>query len=345
MNPLDALTKVVLLNQKLDQTFVATQEAKLPLIEVGQQVSAKVEQQLQNGNFKVSIKGQPLQMNLPQGTKPGDSVNLVLVSREPRLTFKLDLPANSTQPQAELSQAGRFVSQLVPDASKPNAPLTGTKPVLPSPPQEPGQLAQALQNTLAKSGLFYESHQAQWVMGELPLAQLMQEPQNAGTGMHQPQQSQPQEQANPTAPSQSAAAKSDVQVNPQPAADAQIKIRETTLPIVRQQINTLESQSFSWTGQVWPGQTMDWQVQEEEDQGKRQDGEAPRTWASRLRLSLPSLGEINANLRLTPSGVQISLQVTNANTENSLRQQGGTLQKSLEANGIALVSMAVKQHG
>jgi len=140
MNPLDALTKVVLLNQKLDQTFVATQEAKLPLIEVGQQVSAKVEQQLQNGNFKVSIKGQPLQMNLPQGTKPGESVNLVLVSREPRLTFKLDLPANSTQPQAELSQAGRLVSQMVPDASKPNAPLTGTKPVLPSPPRNPDSL-------------------------------------------------------------------------------------------------------------------------------------------------------------------------------------------------------------
>ncbi len=345
MNPLDALTKVVLLNQKLDQTFVAVQEAKFPLIEVGQQVSAKVEQQLQNGNFKVSIKGQQLQMDLPQGTKPGDSVNLVLVSREPRLTFKLDLPANSTQPQAELSQAGRLVSRLVPDASKPNAPLTGTKPVLPSPPQEPGQLAQALQNTLAKSGLFYESHQAQWVMGEHPLEQLMQEPQNAGAAIPQSRQSQPQEQTNPAIPTQLAAAKSDIQASPGPAADAQIKVSESTLPIVRQQINTLETQSFSWTGQVWPGQTMDWQVQEEEDQGKRQDGEAPRTWASRLRLSLPSLGEINANLRLTPSGVQISLQVANADTENSMKKQGGTLQKSLEANGIALVSMAVKQHG
>ncbi len=344
MNPLDALTKVVLLNQKLDQTFVATQEAKLPLIEVGQQVSAKVEGQLQNGNFKVSIKGQQLQMNLPQGTKPGDSVNLILVSREPRLTFKLDLPQSPTQPQAELSQAGRLISQLVPDASKPNVPLTGTKPVLPSPPQEPGQLAQALQNTLAKSGLFYESHQAQWVMGELPLAQLMQEPQNAGTSLPQLQQSQPREQTNPAAISQSAA-KTDSQVSPEPAADAQIKIRESTLPIVRQQINTLETQSFSWTGQIWPGQSMDWQVQEEEEQGKRQDSEAPRTWASRLRLSLPSLGEINANLRLTPSGVQISLQVAKQDTESSLKSQSGMLQKSMEANGIALVSMAVKQHG
>ncbi len=344
MNPLDALTKVVLLNQKLDQTFVATQEAKLPLIEIGQQVSAKVEGQLQNGNFKVSIKGQQLQMNLPQGTKPGDSVNLVLVSRDPRLTFRLDLPQSPTQPQAELSQAGRLVSRLLPDAFKPNVPLTGTKPVLPSPPREPGQLAQALQNTLAKSGLFYESHQAQWVMGERPLAQLMQEPQNAGTSMLQSRQSQPQEQTSQPAISQPAA-QAAAQVSTEPATDAQLKIRETALPIVRQQINTLESQSFSWTGQVWPGQTMDWQVQEEEDQGKRQDGEASRIWASRLRLSLPSLGEINANLRLTPSGVQISLQVANANTENSLKKQGKTLQESLEANGIALVSMAVKRHG
>ncbi|MHB1099083.1 MAG: flagellar hook-length control protein FliK [Burkholderiales bacterium] len=355
MDPLDALTKVALLNQKLGQTFVATQEAKLPLIEVGQQVSAKVEGQLQNGNFKVNINGQSLQMNLPGDTKPGDSVNMVLISRDPRLTFKLDLPQSSTQPpQAELSQAGRLVSQLVPDASKPSVPLTSAKPVLPSPPQEPGQLAQALQNTLAKSGLFYESHQAQWVMGERPLEHLMQEPQNASasqqsaaqaqTSQQQPTSRQPAPQQ-PTSQVQAESAVNPVASQSTHTTDDQLKIKESTLPIVRQQIDALESQEFNWNGQVWPGQAMDWQVKAEEDQGNRHAGDPPKVWLSRLRLTLPALGEIDANLRLSPTGVQISLKVSNADTESSLKSQSRMLQKSMEANGIALVSMAVKQHG
>lgn len=350
MDPLDALTKVVLLNQKLGQDFVATTEAKLPLIEVGQQVSAKVEGQLQNGNFKVTINGQPLQMSLPEGTKPGDSVNLVLIGRDPRLTFKLDLPQSA--PSAELSQAGRLVSQLVPNASRPNVPLTSAKPVLPSPPQEPGQLAQALQNTLAKSGLFYESHQAQWVMGERPLEQLMQEPQNASAPMPPPQQSAAQGPASRQLAPQQSIFQLQAESAENPVAsqsthtDAQLRIKESTLPIVRQQIDALESGEFNWNGQIWPGQSMDWQVRaEEDDQGNHQAGDPPKVWLSRLRLTLPTLGEIDANLRLSPTGVQISLKVSRADTESSLKSQSRMLQKSMEANGIALVSMAVKQHG
>ncbi|MBY0578124.1 MAG: flagellar hook-length control protein FliK [Burkholderiales bacterium] len=363
MTPLDALARIVLLSQSLERTFSAAPEAKLPQVSVGQQVSATVEERLPNGNFRVSIDNQPLQMSLPQGTKAGDTIDLVLISREPRLTFRLDLPQ---QASPALSTTGRLIAQLLPDASKPNPPLTQANPILETPPSDPAQLAQSLKSALSQSGLFYESHQAQWVMGERPLSQLQQEPQNRAmatqngalqehtqgdalprTVLHTvlappaPQSSPaptlqqiipPADEASPKAAAASSVTDMASQVSP----------RQDILPIVRQQIETLESREFNWSGQVWPGQNMDWQVREE---GQRQSSEQPDTWQSRLRLVLPMMGEVEANLRLTPSGVQISLQAANQETGSRLRESGKMLLQSLEAGGIPVVSMTVKQHG
>lgn len=330
MNPLDALIRVL----QLDRTTVlasATQDAKLPQVEIGQTVAANVEAQLPNGNFKVRIENQPLQMNLPQGTKAGETVDLVLIAREPRLTFKLDQP----QPQSELSQTGRLISQLLPDPSKQPSPLTASKPVLPFPPQEPGELAAALHNALSKSGLFYESHQAQWVMGERPLEQLLQEPQNAQMPLPAPADMKLQGQVVQQAAD---AAKES-------HSDEAMKIKDSVLPVVKNQIQTLESHEFNWNGQIWPGQNMEWQIREDEDRNHSGSSEdAQRAWYSRLRLNLPNLGQIDANLRLSGSGVQIAFQVVKAGTGNSMKTQMNALQESLQASGISLVSMTVN-HG
>lgn len=330
MNPLDALIRVL----QLDRTTVlasATQDAKLPQVEIGQTVAAKVEAQLPNGNFKVSIENQPLQMSLPQGTKAGETLNLVLISREPRLTFKLDQP----QSQSELSQAGRLISRLLPDPSKQPSPLTASRPVLSSPPQEPGQLAAALHNALSQSGLFYESHQAQWVMGERPLEHLLQEPQNA-------QGSLPPA-AEAKLPGQSVQQSADAAK--ESGSNEALKIKDSVLPVVKHQIETLESREFNWNGQIWPGQTMQWQVREDEERNQHDASEeAQRAWYSRLRLALPNLGQIDANVRLSGSGVQIAFQVVKQGTEASMKNQMTALQESLQASGISLVSMTVN-HG
>lgn len=112
---------------------------------------------------------------------------------------------------------------------------------------------------------------------------------------------------------------------------------------MRQQIATLETHEFSWNGQIWPGQNMAWQVTEERQEGH--DREAPpAAWQSRLKLDLPLLGQVDANLRLTPAGVQISFQVQKAETENQMKVQGKMLHDALKAGGISLLSMTVK-HG
>ena len=39
------------------------------------------------------------------------------------------------------------------------------------------QLAASLSKALSTSGVFYESHQSQWVLGERPVGDLLNEPQ------------------------------------------------------------------------------------------------------------------------------------------------------------------------
>ena len=371
MSPLDALSRILILTRTLDTTFTAAQDTKLPQVQIGQQVAAKVEEALPGGNFRVSIGAQPLQMSLPQGTKPGDTVGLVLVAREPRLTFRLD---PQTQPTG-LSQTGRMISQLLPDASRPSAPVTQSHPVLPSPPLDAKTVAQSLKQTLSGSGLFYESHLSQWVKGERPLAQIRLEPQNrlppaplpageapqaagpqanAAVRMPAPPEAPPAQApgqgAEPPAALQIAAP--DLPPTPSRSDPAQDAVAATSshaakvhdaLPIVRQQIETLENREFVWAGQIWPGQDMDWQISED-GQGPGAPEETAQRWQSRLRLVLPSLGEVEANLSLSPQGVKISMDVASAAAEDRLKGGAKALLDRLDSSGIALLSMAVR-HG
>ena len=361
MTPLDALARILLLAQPADSAIAAAPDAKLPGIAVGQQVTAKVVEQLPNGNFRISIDNQPLQVNLPQGIKVGDSISLVLVSKDPRLTFNLAMPQPGLPQQTpDLSLTGKLVALLLPDPSKPGPPLTSPNPVLSSPPQAPEQLAVALEGVLTQSGLFYESHLAQWVNGEHPLAKLLLEPQNAQpavpqaqtpwngqkTDFFQPKSAMPLVPESASSPVISTDASRPIETMPAPASalsavsQTAMPVKEATLPIVQQQIGALETREINWSGQVWPGQAMDWQIRED-DRERSSPGEPPLSWQSRLRLVLPRLGEVEANLRLTPLGVQIALHAATAESMNQMKQNGPVLQESLAAAGLPLVSVTV----
>lgn len=89
-------------------------------------------------------------------------------------------------------------------------PLRGNTPLLPNAPGAPGAgsnattaLSSALASLVDQSGMFYESHVAQWVMGQRPLSSLLQEPQAT---LRTPAQGTPQSSGNPSAPTQTAGA-------------------------------------------------------------------------------------------------------------------------------------------
>ncbi|MDO9067998.1 MAG: hypothetical protein Q7W05_06040, partial [Deltaproteobacteria bacterium] len=189
-------------NDVLNQLQLLIKTSAPPLIEVaqtpleeplwvpGQRLTAMVLANLPNGRFQVQVGDMALDMNLPRNSQPGDQVELTFVSNQPRLTFALtrDLPAAAgsnlpvdAKPQVTLSDSVRYLGALLQkisdQAETQAAPLNKTAPLLPAAPSDIKEFATSLRNTLSQSGLFYESHQAQWVAGERRLTDLLQEPQ------------------------------------------------------------------------------------------------------------------------------------------------------------------------
>jgi hypothetical protein len=77
-----------------------------------------------------------------------------------------------------LSVAARAVSAILEADTGAASKITGTEPLLPrAQPVLPQALAAALARTVANSGLFYESHLAQYAAGTRTRAELAQEPQ------------------------------------------------------------------------------------------------------------------------------------------------------------------------
>ena len=84
-------------------------------------------------------------------------------------TLGAGLPAGASDGAgATLSRAGKVLGDVIAAAQKAETPATaalGRTPLLAGPGADAGAIARALQDGLAKSGLFYESHVADWAQG------------------------------------------------------------------------------------------------------------------------------------------------------------------------------------
>lgn len=117
------------------------------------------------------------------------------------------------------------------------------------------------------------------------------------------------------------------------------------VPLVQQQLNALATQTFAWQGQIWPGQQMHWEIEENGNNG-RQTGDSPEgNWRTRLKLQLPQLGAIEATVLLR-GGTQLEIAVTTADEARTavLNQAGQTLGQQLETAGLHLGRLTVT-HG
>ncbi|MFC0402629.1 flagellar hook-length control protein FliK [Paraburkholderia rhizosphaerae] len=288
-------------------------------------------------------------------------------------------------------------------------PGAGTVPV--------DALAAALRQTVNESGLFYESHLAQWLGGQRPPASLFDEPQNRlvaeasqmplpwtladdaaadGEGLaswwHGGSSAQPgsgsapsnpgaAHQASGTALPMSARFAAAVQEfaedafgsgpstqsardGAQPgninngqsnAAQASFptqamaaSVHQATVTLVRQQLDLLATGEFRWSGEAWPGARLDWSIEEAVDRWSRGgDGDASeldeiRPWRTRLTLSLPVLGTVDADLTLV--GMQLTARVQASPTGAArLAAQGESFRQRLAAVGIALNALAIRE--
>jgi flagellar hook-length control protein FliK len=118
--------------------------------------------------------------------------------------------------------------------------------------------------------------------------------------------------------------------------------------LVQQQLEALATQNFSWQGQIWPGQEMRWDIDEYRDDRVDENGargaaddEPAARWSTRLRLTLPTLGEIDARIRLQGNQITLSMAAGEPETRDLMRASGSSLRRALDEAGIALTSLGV----
>lgn len=303
----------------------------------GARVQARVEAQLAGGGFRVLVAGTPMQMQLPPGIRPGATLELMFIAAKPRPTFALLNQASVGGSNTLLSLAARLLGTLVQEAKTDSVatPPYQTMPVLEDPPANTGEFGTRLQQAFSQSGLFYESHQAQWLAGRRTREQLLREPQGR---LSAPLPHGKTETADPAAPSR-AAAPSEPLAPDAPGAIERM-VHKDALPLVQQQLAALDTGQMPWRGEIWPGQTMDWEVGSESP--APDIGEEPPRWHSRLRLTLPRLGEITALLVLDSHGVRITMSAGNASVAETLRTGQAALVQSMQSSGLNVSGIEVQ---
>lgn len=226
--------------------------------------------------------------------------------------------AGANAPTAVASANTALLGQAV-DSLRAAAPASTTlrptvlaDPASPSPNLLPTRLSQ----TLRESGLFYESHLARWTKGAYPFESILNEPQ----------------------------ARLGRAAMPMPGMAELAGMHEDAARMAGRQLHMLEGGPFLWQGFAWPGQWMDWLVDERrEGQGDGHEGEEPNPWDTELRLTLPRMGTVHAQLSLRDHDVNLRLQVAEPATARTLQEALPDLQRGLESSGLRPVSLTVSE--
>ncbi|UTY60774.1 flagellar hook-length control protein FliK [Massilia sp. erpn] len=263
-----------------------------------------------------------------EGARP-QSLAATLLSKAP-LTPAEQLPAldRNTLP-ATLSPAARAIANVLVNAyTAPGVPATinGKVPLVPGGAPDTAQLSKQLQDALGKSGLFYESHVAEWAEGKRSLQDLAREPQM---------------QRFTQAGAQSAAETAARALNGPDLSAAQM---------INQQLHAHEQQRVLWQGEAWPGQAMQWEVRRDEREGRQQQGgreENPHepVWRSGVRFRFPRLGALAASVTIVGEQVHIAVQSDSDGTVGTLRAWASQLQQAMEAAGAPLASLTIGGEG
>jgi hypothetical protein len=118
-------------------------------------------------------------------------------------------------------------------------------------------------------------------------------------------------------------------------------IHPDTAALVRQQLEALASQQLHWSGEAWPGTRMDWRIAREREAPEHAQAGAEGAWTTRLVLEFPNLGTVEAQLRLTGSGVQARLLTPQAGVAEQLAANGRAFGERLSAAGLMLTALAI----
>ncbi|UVW27879.1 flagellar hook-length control protein FliK [Massilia sp. H6] len=224
------------------------------------------------------------------------------------------LPGEMQANDTTLSQAGKTIGGVLGAALKAETPMTsvvGRVPLVATQGADAISIARGLEQAVGKSGLFYESHVAEWAQGARAIAELQSEPQQ------------------------------------QLARDGvrQLPLDPSTAQFINLQLSTQEQAQLTWQGNLWPGQPMQLEVARDTREGHQGADEADTPWHGRLRLRFPQLGELDARLTLTGGRLQVQFAAGSEASAEVLRRHMGSLAGALDAAGTELAGFEVRAGG
>ncbi|HEX9079610.1 MAG TPA: flagellar hook-length control protein FliK [Desulfuromonadaceae bacterium] len=311
----------------------------------GQQLKGEVLALLGGGRFLVSVADHALEMQMPKGTQRGDLITLFFITEEPTPTF---LTARFGRPgDSQVSATGRWLSGFLGATAEQVQASPGiVRTLLGEPPTDAGQVAEMLQDGLRGSGLFYESHLARWFGGEYALGDILKEPQGRLSNLALPMAGQLGEAV------ADELVRAGMKIGSAEVMEAIFKRIGTTLahegiadqralPVVREQLDTLQSGQIALRGELYPEQPMEWLVRERE--ARRNGGErGGRAWDTELRLDLPRLGSVNARLRLDGDRVSVHVVVGREDSAAVLDNARPALVEQMQAAGLTPTEIGIR---
>ncbi|WP_087631726.1 flagellar hook-length control protein FliK [Caballeronia telluris] len=123
-------------------------------------------------------------------------------------------------------------------------------------------------------------------------------------------------------------------------------IHPSTIPLVRQQLDLLATNQFRWSGEAWPGARFEWEIAPQERDARAPDtgASAERPWRTRVTLSLPTLGTVDADLVLTGDKLVARINA-GAHGAARLAADGEAFREQLAAAGIGLAGLSIRAVG
>ncbi|MEY2341602.1 flagellar hook-length control protein FliK [Acidithiobacillus sp. IBUN Pt1247-S3] len=287
----------------------------------------------------VRVRGQDFLMQLPERWPSNvRQLSLVYLGGQDQAKFLLLRPQEA---QASRDSNLSLLTRTIFASAEGRAPATLSLLSLDASGQiSGGSLASALQSRVEGSGMFYESHLHAWVQGNYPLQRLLQEPQgklSALLSSNAVSKETPSLFSTNTVMVRSWQGEQALGMYSQIAAQGSppLTVPAALQTLVQQQGQALLQQQMIWTVAVWPGQSALWTVsrRDADARNKQHAADELERWDSRLEVDLPSLGHLDARLRLQGETLGLRLRVA-PQAVAALQSAVEKLQTAFAAHGL-----------
>lgn len=256
--------------------------------------------------YHVNVDGALLKMELGPSVQVGQTLLLKYMSASPVPTFMLAASVNNQATgEAHISDAGRLINHYLADSDSQAKAAFQANSVVSHTPQIPALMAQGLKHALTNSGLFYESHLAEYMQGGRDLSLIQQEPQNRHLHID----------------------------------GAQAALVSQQLSILENQ--RIVWQGEVWPGQKMDWKVK---VEDQQPHAEYQEKETDAPISSEITLHLPQLGKVTAKIQLVDGKMRIQLQADQMQTVSTLKQESGHLAEAIHSLGQKLSGLSVGAH-